>query len=176
MQARFNTQRNLTQNLQRKFDDISNSAQDVDVDSSPPPKKRGRRSRDATDPDASEEDAETEEIKRLGRRFVILYGPWLKRREHVFEIELDEDYHKKERFKDNNTMIQGQLREIRGLLPEKYHGDSFTKRWLSKAVRNVQISTYVNVLITQLVHRGYGLSTIQHCDTPQENCCHHLWC
>ena len=67
MQARFNTQRNLTQNLQCKFDDISNSAQDDNVDSSPPPKKRGRRSRDATDPDAGEEDAETEEIKRPGR-------------------------------------------------------------------------------------------------------------
>jgi hypothetical protein len=176
LQARFNTQRNLAQNLQRKFDDISNSNQDDDDYSTPRPKKRGRRSGDTADPDEpSVEEAETEEVKRLGRRFVILHGPWLKQRERVFEVELDEDYDENERFKDNNTMVQGQLREIKGLLPEKYHGDAFAKRWLSKSVSNVWIYL-VNILITRSVHRWYGLATIQHCNTPQENCCHHFWC
>jgi hypothetical protein len=137
LQARFNTQRNLAQNLQRKFDDISNSPDGDDDNSTPPPKKRGRRSGDPDEPNV--EEAETEEVKRLGRRFVILHGPWLKRREHIFEVEFDEDYDEKDRFKDNDTMAQGQLHEIRGLLPEKYHGDAFTKRWLSKSVSNVWI-------------------------------------
>lgn len=136
---RFNNERNLTRNLQRKFDDISNSPQDGDDnDSTPHPKKRGRRSGNTADPDEpGVEEAETDEIKRLGRRFMILHGPWLKRKEHAFEVELDEDYDKNDRFKDDNTMVQGQLHEIRGLLSEKYHGDAFTKRWLSKAVSNV---------------------------------------
>jgi hypothetical protein len=139
LQVRFNNERNLTRNLQRKFDDISNSPQDGDDnDSTPHPKKRGRRSGNTADPDEpGVEEAETDEIKRLGRRFMILHGPWLKRKEHAFEVELDEDYDKNDRFKDDNTMVQGQLHEIRGLLSEKYHGDAFTKRWLSKAVSNV---------------------------------------
>jgi hypothetical protein len=140
LQARLNTQQNLVQTLQRKFDDISNSAQDGNDDSTPSPKKRGRRSGDTADPDEpSVEEAETEEVKCLGRRFVILHGPWLKRKEHVFEAELDEGYDEKERFKDNNTRVQGQLREIRGLLPEKYHGDALTKRWLSKSVSTMDL-------------------------------------
>ena len=140
LQARFNTERNLARNLQRKFDDISNSAQDGDDDndSTPHPRKRGRKSGSTADPDEpSVEEAETEEVKRLGRRFVILHGPWLKRREHTFEVELDEAYDENDRFKDNKTMVQGQLREIRGLLPVMYHGDDYTKRWLSKSVSNI---------------------------------------
>ena len=178
LQACLNTQWNLTQSLQCKFDDISDLPRDGDDDSTPPPKKRGctqARSGNTSDPDEpSVEEAETDEVKRLGRRFVILYGPWLRWREHLFEVELDEDYDEKDWFKDTNTMVQGQLHEIRGLLPEKYHRDAFTKRWLSKSVSNV--FTYVNVLIAHLVHWWYGLATIQHCDTPQESCCHHLWC
>ncbi len=139
LQARLNTQRNLSQNLQRKFDDISNSPQDGDSDSTTPAKKRRRtqaRSGDNPDPDAQPdvEEAEADEVKRLGRRFVILHGPWLRRKELLFQVQLEEDYDEKERFKDTNTMVQGQLHEIRGLLPEKYHGDAFTKKWLSKSV------------------------------------------
>jgi hypothetical protein len=133
LQARLNTQRNLSRNLQRKFDDISNN------DSTPSAMKRRRTRGDSLDPDnqPSLEEAEVDEIKRLGRRFVILHGPWLRRKEHIFQVELDEDYDEAERFRDTNTVVQGQLREIRGLLPEKYLGDAFRKKWLSKSVSNV---------------------------------------
>ena len=70
---------------------------------------------------------------------MILHGPWLKRKELIFEVEVDEDYNEKDRFMDNNTMVQGQLHEVRDLLPQKYHGDSFTKRWISKSVSIVWI-------------------------------------
>jgi len=140
LQALLNTQRNVTNNLQRKFDDISNATQDDD-DSTQPPKKRSRTKEkpgDAPDPDElTVVEAETDEVKRLGRRFVILHGPWLRRRDHIFGVEPDEAYDETDRFKDINTIVQGQLHEIRGLLPEKYHGDAFTKKWLSKSVRNV---------------------------------------
>jgi hypothetical protein len=136
----------LTQSLQRKFDDISNSPRDGGDDSTSPPKKRRRTragSEDSPDPDEpSVEEAETDEVKGLGRRFVILHGPWLRQRELVFQVEFDGDYDEKERFKGANTMLQGQLHEIRGLLPEKYHGDAFTKKWLSKAVSNVCTLNY----------------------------------
>ena len=32
----------------------------------------------------------------------------------------------------------------------------------------------MNVLIVQLVRRGNGLTTLQHCYTPQETCRHHI--
>jgi len=119
-----------------------------------PPKKRRRTQgelEDSLDSDeASVEEAETDEIKRLGRRFVILYGPWLRQRELIFQVEFDEDYDEKERFKSATTMVQGQLHEIRGLLPEKYHGDAFAKKWLSKAVSNE--ITCTNILLIRLVH------------------------
>lgn len=154
LQARFNAQRNLTQNLQRKFDDISNSPRDGGNDTMSPPKKRRRtqgESEDSLDSDeASVEEAETDEIKRLGRRFVILHGPWLRQRELIFQVEFDEDYDEKERFKSATTMVQGQLHEVRGLLPEKYHGDAFAKKWLSKAVSNE--ITCMNILLIRLVH------------------------
>jgi hypothetical protein len=136
LQARLNVQQNLRQNLQRKFDDISAASQDGD-DLSPQAVKKRRR----TEPDdqPSVEEAQMDEVKSLGRRFVILYGPWLRRKELIFQVELvdNEDYNEKERFKDANVMVQGQLREIKSLLPEKYLGDAFTKKWLSKSVSNV---------------------------------------
>ena len=142
LQARFNTQQTLSQNLQRKFDDISNTPQGGGDDSTSPAKKRRRTqasSEENLDPDdqPSIEEAEADEVKRLGRRFVILHGLWLRQKEVIFQVDLDEGYEEIERFKDTNTMVQGQLREIRGLLPEKYHGDAFTKKWLSKSVSNV---------------------------------------
>ena len=38
---------------------------------------------------------------------MILHGPWLKRKEHIFEVELNEDYDEKDQFKDNNAFVQG---------------------------------------------------------------------
>jgi hypothetical protein len=154
LQARLNVQQNLSQNLQRKFDDISNTPHSGD--DSTPAKKRRRTREDSLDPDdePSVEEAETDEVKRLGRRFVIMHGPWLRRKELTFQVELDEDYDEKERFKDTNTIVQGQLHEIRDLLPEKYLGDASTKRWLSKSVSNVRfLYECTNCLISSL--RGW---------------------
>lgn len=151
MQARLNAQRKVSQNLQRKFEDISNRDTPNDEDDSTlPARKRRRRQDDDLDSDQpSVEEAEAEEVKGLGRRFLILHGPWLRQKELIFQVELDENYDEKERFKDIKTLVQGQLHEIRGLLPEKYLGDAFTKKWLSKSVSN-DISC-MNVLIVQLV-------------------------
>jgi len=165
--------------LQRKFDDISNTAQDGDNHSPSPLRKRRRTqagSEDGSDPDEPcVAEAETDEVKRLGRRFVILHGPWLRRRELIFEVAVEEDYDEQDRFQDTNTLVQGQLHEIRGLLPEKYHGDSFTKKWLSRSVSNGRIRWF-NLIIIPLVHRGNGLSTIQYLYAPQEACGHCLQC
>jgi hypothetical protein len=141
LQARLNAQRKVSQNLQRKFEDISNrdtpNGDNDDNDSTLPARKRRRRQDDDLDSDQpSVEEAEAEEVKGLGRRFLILHGPWLRQKELIFQVELDENYDEKERFKDINTLVQGQLHEIRGLLPEKYLGDAFTKKWLSKSVSN----------------------------------------
>jgi hypothetical protein len=147
LQVRLNTQQDLSQNLQHKFDNISNTAPDgntatdgdnEDNDSTSPARKRHQRE-DNLDPDdrPSVEEAEAEEVKGLGRQFLILHGPWLRRKELIFQVELDEDYDENKRFKDTNTLVQGQLHEIRGLLLEKYLGDAFTKKWLSKSVSNV---------------------------------------
>lgn len=177
LQVRLNIERISTQNLQRKFDDISNTPCNGDNNSTSPLRKRHRtHANSEDDSDSNEpsvEEAETDEVKGLGRRFVILHGPWLRRKELIFEVGLDDEYDEKKRFTDTNTMVQGQLHEIRDLLPEKYHGDAFTKKWLSKSVSNLYILC-VYLLIILLVCGGNGLTTIQHCDSPQEACCYHL--
>ena len=52
------------------------------------PVKKRRRT-DNLDNDDLEE-AEKDEVKRLGRRFVILHGPWLKLK-LIFQVELVDD-------------------------------------------------------------------------------------
>ena len=130
MQACLNAQQKLTQNLQHKFDDITNTAPDDDnddSDSTSPARKQSRRQEDDLDSDQSVEEAEAEEVKGLGRWFLILHRSWLKQKEHIFQVKLNEDYDENERFNDINTLVQGQLREIRSLLLEKYLGDAFKK-------------------------------------------------
>ncbi|KAG5650061.1 hypothetical protein H0H81_000905 [Sphagnurus paluster] len=139
LQARLNTEHNLNQNLQRKFDDVRNTAQECDHDNFTSPFRKRRCMRAGSDDSSGAgepitvKEAETDEVKSLGRRFVILHRPWLRRRELIFEVELDEEYDENERFTNTNTMVQGQLHEIRGLLPEKYCGEAFSKKWLSKS-------------------------------------------
>ena len=120
--------------MQHKFDDISNTTpapdhHDGDNDSTSPARVRNDH--------PSVEEAEAEEVKGLGHRFLILHGPWLRQKELIFQVELDEDYDENKRFKDINTLVQGQLHGIRGLLLQKYLGDAFTKKWLSKSVSTV---------------------------------------
>ena len=104
----------------------------------------------------SVEEAEAEEVKGLGHHFLILHGPWLRRKELIFQVKLDEDYDENERFKDINTLVQGQLHEIRGLLPQKYLGDAFTKKWLSKSVSTVhflyECTNYSISLLREWIH------------------------
>jgi len=117
----LNAQRNLSQNLQHKFDNISNTPQDGDSDSTSPAKKWHHMQAEVnSDPDdqPSVEEVEADKVKWLGHRFVILYGPWLRQKKLIFEVELNEGYEEKKWFKDTNTMVQGQLCEIRGLLLE----------------------------------------------------------
>jgi hypothetical protein len=143
LQARFNVQLNLSQDWQRRFDEIrvSSIPQDHGDDSTVTAPPRKRRRTDNLDPDRDDQpsvdEEEADEIKRLGRCYVLLRGPWLRRKELIFKDELDEDYDENERFNDANTIAQGQLHEIRDLLPEKYLGDAFTKKWLSKSVSNI---------------------------------------
>ena len=112
---------------------------DGDNDSTSPARKRHCMQEDNLDPDdhPSDEEAEAEEVKGLGHCFLILHGPWLRRKELIFQVQLDEDYDENERFKDINTLVQGQSHEIRGLLLQKYLGDAFTKKWLLKSVSTV---------------------------------------
>ena len=137
LQARLNVQMSISEDLQRKFNDISNAPED-DSDNATVTSPARKRCRTDNPDDDDLEEAEKDEVKHLARHFVIMHGPWLKQK-LIFQVELvdDEDYDEKERFKDTNTMVQGQLREIRGLLPEKYLEDSFMAKWLSKSVSNV---------------------------------------
>ena len=147
LQARLNTQQNLAQNLHHKFDDISNAHQDADDNSTSPPKKRQRTGailEDSPDSDKpSVTEAETNEVKRFGHWFVILHGLWLREKEHIFQVEFNEGYDEKQQFKDTNTMVQGQLHEIKGLLLEKYDSDAFMKVWLSRSVSYECIVNYL---------------------------------
>ncbi|KII90325.1 hypothetical protein PLICRDRAFT_52075 [Plicaturopsis crispa FD-325 SS-3] len=73
-------------------------------------------------------------IKDLAHKFVILKGVWLRGGQGTFMIELEEEYYTVlTRFSDDNSRIQGQLRELREIFPQQFHDAGlFGQRWVFK--------------------------------------------
>lgn len=53
----------------------------------------------------------------------------------MFETEFDETYTEAERFENDESKTQGQLREIWGLLHGKFERDVLQQKWAQRAVR-----------------------------------------
>ena len=56
----------------------------------------------------------------MGHKFFMIYGPWVHFGRNFFSIALDEDYDGKDRFVDDDSMAQAQLREVIELMEERY--------------------------------------------------------
>ena len=73
LQARLNVQMSISEDLQRKFNDISNAPEDDSDNATVTSPARKRRRTDNPD-DNDLEEAEKDEVKRLGHRFVIMHS------------------------------------------------------------------------------------------------------
>jgi hypothetical protein len=115
--------------LRRKFADVSNE----EVDG---PRKKTR----AGNGDSENEIDPKKEIEDLGRKYVILCGLWLRKGRKTFLTNVDEDYSSlaQHRFQNTKSKVQGQLADIRELIPARYHvEDAFKGGWVSKTVSSL---------------------------------------
>ncbi|KAF7335484.1 hypothetical protein MVEN_02201900 [Mycena venus] len=131
--------------MRHALGDISNCNPDP---SSPTPKKKTRRKRPtkrrhieaessdkgngADSPDDSGNDSDTDDKKKvqsLGHRFVLLKSLWLK--PDIFETKLEENYDEKKRF--DGAEVQGQLRDILAIIPDRYKGNVMRTGWFERA-------------------------------------------
>ncbi|KII93188.1 hypothetical protein PLICRDRAFT_151672 [Plicaturopsis crispa FD-325 SS-3] len=62
-------------------------------------------------------------------------GMWLRGGESIFNVKLDEEYYTESaRFEDDDSKIQGQLRELRAHFPDQFHDIGlFQTTWVSKS-------------------------------------------
>ncbi|KAF7328116.1 hypothetical protein MVEN_02568600 [Mycena venus] len=70
----------------------------------------------------AERDDDRTKIKRAGHLFVMNWGLWVKGNAHIFEEAFDPAYNEKQRFETTANKIQGQLRDIKKVLPDSYRG------------------------------------------------------
>jgi hypothetical protein len=66
----------------------------------------------------------------LGHHFVLVQKLWLKR--DTFETKIDETYDEKTRL--DGGQVQGQLRDILAIIPDRYKGKVMRARWFEHAV------------------------------------------
>ncbi|KAJ6452036.1 ribonuclease H-like domain-containing protein [Mycena vitilis] len=67
--------------------------------------------------DTTAGDSEETKIKRAGRLFLLNCGLWLKGGAHIFQEALDPAYDEKKRFHTPANKVEGQLRDIKKVLP-----------------------------------------------------------
>lgn len=92
------------------------------------------------DPDSHSDDSddeledETAAVRRLGKLCFLTVGLWFRAGfEGLFTAVIDDDFQERERFETKRNKIQGEIREVRALIPEKYEARSLTP-WFRKQV------------------------------------------
>lgn len=101
--------------------------------------REGTESDDSSDKEEKAENVE-DEIKAAAQLFVITKGLWLRAEAKAFRGELDEEFYDPlNRFSDDDSKIQGQLREILDVLPDEYHGPRLKLRSVAKTVSSYAI-------------------------------------
>ncbi|KAJ7677290.1 hypothetical protein B0H17DRAFT_1207204 [Mycena rosella] len=86
----------------------------------------GRSEQSATEQSVTEQSAT---VTSLGRRFVLLKGLWIKTA--VFGATLDDDYDPQKRF--DREKVQGQLRDLLDILPDRLKGQIMQEGWFRRA-------------------------------------------
>ncbi|KAJ7029419.1 hypothetical protein C8F04DRAFT_1265072 [Mycena alexandri] len=103
----------------------------IEPDSSDKGREQSNSSESESDSGSdTDADTRTKKVESLGRRFVLVKGLWLK--EGVFEAKVDPNYNEKKRF--DGAEVQGQLRDLLGIVPEHFKGHIMQEGWFKRAV------------------------------------------
>lgn len=128
-------------NLRRKLADRTNEDSDSEDESSNSNKRLRSSGGNEEDEERRNEELKREkEIKDLAKEFVIMKGLWLHGGEKIFHTNLDDDFSPlpHHRFANTKSKAQGQLAELRELIPSQYHEKKiFQGHWLPKTVREI---------------------------------------
>ena len=130
--------------LSRKFADITN---DNDNDNGTRHGPKRRRTRHESLPENSDEETDTSNptasderfVYQAGHKFFLLRAPWIHSGDDIFDIDIDEGYNAAERFENDKSKSQGQLKEIFDLLQEKFQQHALGQRWLQRQVSSIHI-------------------------------------
>ncbi|KAJ7126478.1 hypothetical protein C8R43DRAFT_1135059 [Mycena crocata] len=145
---------NAEKKLRQAFGDITNSTTNGDHNASSRAKEKSRKkgpqkrrrverevSAHSSDEQGDASDDETEDevaddrceqektVASLGRHFVLLKGLWLNN--DTLDASLDENYDVKKRF--DGAQIQGQLRDVLDILPNRYKQKVLKEGWFQHA-------------------------------------------
>lgn len=134
--------------LSRKFADITND-NDNDTVTGHGPKRR--RTRHESLPENSDEETDTNNptasderfVYQAGHKFFLLCAPWIHSGDDIFDIDIDEGYDAAERFENEKSKSQGQLKEIFNLLQEKFQQHALRQRWLRRQVSSIHILNFI---------------------------------
>ncbi|KAK7013413.1 hypothetical protein R3P38DRAFT_3575753 [Favolaschia claudopus] len=100
-----------------------------------PKRARSDHSSDSdSEPDKSPPPADSDDetkIKNAGQHIVLTTGLWVHGMHGIFDVEIDDAYDEGKRFENTANKIQGQIRDIEGLLPAAYRSEE--KRNLGNA-------------------------------------------
>ncbi|KAJ7744403.1 hypothetical protein B0H16DRAFT_1463279 [Mycena metata] len=107
-QSLVNEVRGESKRMRRKLADVTNSTK--------PPKKGHKRQK--RDHNTAASDCELEDIRVLGRKFAVTNMLWLRDKKKAFTTPVDDAYNPRERFETKSSKVQGQLADLRDILPE----------------------------------------------------------
>ena len=132
--------------LSRKFADITNDNDNDDGTVTRHGPKR-QRTRHESLPGNSDEETDTNNptagderfVYQAGHKFFLLCAPWIHSGDDIFDIDIDEGYDAAERFENDKSKSQGQLKEIFDLLREKFQQHALRQRWLRRQVSSIHI-------------------------------------
>jgi hypothetical protein len=133
--------------LSRKFADITNDNDNDNGTVTHHGPKRRRRTRHESLPENSDEETDTNNptagderfVYQAGHKFFLLCAPWIHSGDDIFDINIDEGYDAAERFENDKSKLQGQLKEIFDLLQEKFQQHALRQRWLRRQVSSIHI-------------------------------------
>jgi hypothetical protein len=130
--------------LSRKFADITNDNNNDDGTGHGPKRQRTRHE---SLPENSDEEtdksnptsADERFVYQAGHKFFLLRAPWIRSGDDIFDIDIDEGYDAAERFENDKSKSQGQLKEILDILQEKFQQHALRQRWFRRQVSSIHI-------------------------------------
>ncbi|EPQ53800.1 hypothetical protein GLOTRDRAFT_139897 [Gloeophyllum trabeum ATCC 11539] len=146
-QGSRNKARATIRELKRQLADVSNKRALSDTDRSDNeevPRRRRKRKRVRASADSQEEPtvSDIEAVSRAAREFTLLRGLWLVQKD-IFGTALDEDFDERTRFDSETNKIQGQVREVRDILPAHVR-EHMSERWIERVFVNTMNSQRSN--------------------------------